>query len=68
MDTLKKLPIFCDKCPTLAFAILDGAPLCEACLLKQIKKTDDKAVFLKIEPLEFAPPQTMHIHPAQNFI
>lgn len=56
MDTLKELPIFCDNCPTLAFAILDGAPLCEACLMKAVKNNTN----LHIEPLQFKAPQMHH--------
>ena len=52
MDTLKELPIFCDNCPTLAFAILDGAPLCETCLMKAVEHDAD----LRIEPLQFKAP------------
>ena len=52
MDKLKELPIFCDNCPTLAFAILDGAPLCEACLMAAVKHGE----MSKIEPLAFKEP------------
>ncbi len=53
METLKELPIFCDNCPTLAFARVDDAPLCEACLMAAIKQNAS----LKIEPLQFKDPQ-----------
>ena len=67
MKTLKELPIFCDRCPTLAFAILDGAPLCEACLLEQVTLAGPKAP-PNIEPLEFAPPKHTHYHADQCFV
>jgi hypothetical protein len=53
MDTVKELPIFCENCPTLAFANFDDAPLCEACLLEAVKHHND----LKIEPLQFKAPK-----------
>ncbi len=55
MNTLKELPIFCEKCPTLAFAILDDAPLCEACLMQQIDEMGGLGSMMKIEPLQFLP-------------
>ena len=67
MKTLKELPIFCDCCPTLAFAILDGAPLCEACLLEKVTLVDS-AASPNIEPLEFAPPKHTHFHGEQAFV
>ena len=68
MERLKELPIFCDRCPTLAFAVLDGAPLCEACLLEQVKIAGPAASRLKIEPLVFAPPKHTHYHAEQCFV
>jgi hypothetical protein len=59
MKILKELPIFCDRCPTLAFAILDEAPLCEACLVEQIQVNGGFASTMKIEPLQFVPTKTV---------
>jgi hypothetical protein len=62
MNTLKELPIFCDRCPTLAFAIIDDAPLCEACLVQHIDSQGGLISTMKIEPLQFVPPK-----PVQSF-
>ena len=68
MEPLKKLPIFCDCCPTLAFAVLDGAPLCESCLLKRVSAHGAYDSKLNIEPLAFAPPRSFQFQTAQSFI
>lgn len=52
MDTVKELPIFCDNCPTLAFASLNDALLCETCLLEALKRDE----VLNIKPLKFRKP------------
>jgi hypothetical protein len=68
MKTLKELPIFCGRCPTLAFAILDDAPLCEACLVQQIDANGGLLSTMKIEPLQFIPPKTSHAFTIECFI
>lgn len=66
MAVPKNLPIFCDKCPTLAFAVLNGAPLCEKCLFEQVSSAAGTIPdSLDIEPLEFVNPPSFHDHPAQ---
>ena len=67
MDTLKELPIFCDRCPTLAFAVLDGSPLCESCLMEQVGQRGASLAAMNIEPLTFAPPKHAHFHVSQCF-
>ena len=43
-------PIFCDHCASLAFALLDDAPLCAKCLQKVLSKGDSH-LMKRIEPL-----------------
>lgn len=61
MTTMKELPIFCDNCPTLAFAVLNDAPLCEACLMEAIQNSTE----LRIEPLTFKEPKIYTPHRRQ---
>ena len=46
-------PVFCDSCPDLALALLNGTPLCFACLMKAIEKVVSPAGEneVDIEPL-----------------
>ena len=55
MESLKELPIFCERCPTLAFAMLDGETLCERCLFEQLAaRTAALTATPNVEPLQFA--------------
>ncbi|MCP4604535.1 MAG: hypothetical protein GY847_29105 [Proteobacteria bacterium] len=53
MDTINQIPIFCDNCSSLALAELDGAPLCEHCLLEAVQQSKDLQLIRKITPLCF---------------
>lgn len=46
-------PIFCDRCPDLALAMVDGVPLCIACLMASIENimSPKGEIEVTIEPL-----------------
>jgi hypothetical protein len=46
-------PVYCEKCSDFALAVLDGAPLCESCLVEQVHLKDESRSFSRIEPLYF---------------
>lgn len=48
MVEINRPPIFCDQCPKLALAKLDGAPLCSTCLIRKIDGAPQ--LIEKIEP------------------
>ncbi len=56
MNAINQPPIFCDNCSTLALAELEGAPLCEHCLLDALRDSRDLSFIDGITPLRF---QTM---------
>lgn len=45
---------FCDNCSSLALAVMDSAPLCLSCMVEELKKSDDKHLIYKIQPLPIA--------------
>ncbi len=49
------MPIFCNKCSSLALAKLDDSPLCLSCLLETIKVSGDPYLVDKTQPLELNP-------------
>ena len=65
MTSLKQLPIFCDRCPTLAFAVLDNQILCEKCLFEQLAAAENSPLEIpNIEPLQFAEPPRNQVESA----
>lgn len=59
MNKIHELPIFCDNCATLALAVLDGAPLCEHCLMEAVHLADDREIARRIAPLQFKEPRSL---------
>ncbi|MCK9522533.1 MAG: hypothetical protein M0R76_05725 [Proteobacteria bacterium] len=49
MKTNASVPIFCDECNALAVAILEGAPLCMACLKEALRQSQEPSP--EIQPL-----------------
>jgi hypothetical protein len=43
--------VFCDDCSSLALAELDGAPLCEACILAAVAGATEHSLAGRIAPL-----------------
>ena len=54
MNEHQDVPIFCDNCPELALALLDGAPLCDRCLKRVVLNDSSLGSMEKIEPLRFS--------------
>jgi len=51
-----KPPVFCDQCPLLALALLDGAPVCTECLAAALASEGIDALAGRVEPLRFKKP------------
>ena len=49
-------PVFCDQCPLLALALLDGDPICGECLLAAVARGGAAALDGRIEPLPLQKP------------
>ena len=48
-------PVFCDNCPTLALATLDGQHLCSGCLLAAIAGERESDAIERIMPIGHRP-------------
>ena len=61
MKSLPKSPIFCERCTSLALAVLDGVALCETCLFSQVSTMPLQTKAPRIEPLEADPHAPLHV-------
>lgn len=49
-------PIFCNHCPLLALALLDGEPVCAECLAAEVAHEGVEALCVRVEPLRLKKP------------
>ena len=59
MNTIYHPPIFCNNCPLLAVAELDGEPLCMNCLQEELANSNERSPLNKIGPLPLEVPDSM---------